>query len=120
MGKKRRQTARKGGGMALSPEKKAHRKPVFTLPPEKVVEQCLKDERDLICAGQVLAVQMLMEAAGWPIKVLAEKSKVSASHLSEFLRMKKFLTCQLMRRIARAFGLKLSQMDHLAEDLVGG
>lgn len=119
MEKQRRQTARTGGGEALYPVKKAYRKPVFTLLPEKVVEQCLKDERDIICAGQVLAVQMLMECAGWPISVLAEKSKVSPSHLSEFLRLKKFLTSFMMRRIAVAFGLRLSQIDHLAEDLVG-
>jgi len=118
MKSKRRRAARKGCGDALQCDGKKHRKPVFTLPPEKVVEQCLKDERDLICAGQVLAVQKLMMAAQWPIAVLSSKSHVSKSHLSEFLRLKKFLTCQLMRRVAGAFGLKLSQMDQLAENLV--
>ncbi len=119
MSAKRRRPARKGGGKALQRGGRKHRKVVFTLPPERVVEQCLKDGRDLICAGQVLAVQKLMQAAGWPIAVLAKRAHVSVSHLSEFLRLKKFLTCQLMRRIAGAFGLKLSQVDHLAEDLAG-
>jgi plasmid maintenance system antidote protein VapI len=118
MKRKRRQPEPKADVSGSLPEKKAHRKPVFTLDPEQVILKCKSEQRDLICAGLVLAVQKLMLRFGWPITVLAAESHVSASHLSEFLRLEKFLSHHLAKRVARAFGLKLAVLDKMAEDLV--
>ena len=69
-----------------------------------------------ICAGQVLAVMELMKKKGWNLTQLAGQSGVSRSHLSDFLCLKKFFTTHFVYLIARAFGLKVSVLDALAED----
>lgn len=92
------------------------RRPVFTLTREQVCQRCQEGQHEMICAGQVLAVMELMRCAGWPIAVLARRARVSASHLSEFLRVESFLTVECAFRVARAFGLRLSTLVHLAED----
>ena len=98
---------------------KARRKPVFTLTPEQVLKRCRECGREMICAGQVLVVMELMRLAGWSITELAERSRVSESHLSEFLSVKKFFTLHCSRRVARAFCLPLSCLITLAEHWVG-
>jgi len=94
------------------------RQPVFTLTREQVIARCVAQKRSLICAGQVLAVMELMRCVGWTITRLAQQSRVSASHLSEFLRVDGFFTSDCAFRVAHAFGLKLSTLDHLAENHV--
>ncbi len=118
MEKSRRRTARKGGGKALQREEKAHRKPKFRQSPEEILKLCRESGHEMICAGWVLVVRDLMVGAGWPNAVLAAKAGVSASFLSECLRLEKFFTLHVGRRIARAFGLKQSQVDQLAEKKV--
>ena len=82
---------------------------------EQLLQTCRDCHYEIICAGWVLAVMELMEKAGWPIAVLAQQAKVSKSHLSEFLRLRKFLTQRLAYRLALAFDLRLWQFDQLAE-----
>ena len=118
MEKQRRQTARKGGGEALQRGEKAHRKPSFRLSPEDILKLCQDSGHEMICAGWVLVVRDLMVGAGWPNAVLAAKAGVSASFLSECLRLEKFFTLHVGRRIARAFGLKQSEVDAMAEKKV--
>jgi|JI6StandDraft_1071083.scaffolds.fasta_scaffold01903_4 hypothetical protein len=118
MEKSRCRTACKGGGEGLQREEKAHRKPSFRLSPEEILKLCRDSGHEMICAGWVLVVRDLMVGAGWPNAVLADKAGVSASFLSECLRMDKFFTLHVGRRIARAFGLKQSQVDQLAEKKV--
>jgi hypothetical protein len=118
MKKMRHRTTHQGSGGALLSEKKPHRKPVFSLTPKQVFQLCRESCHALICAGQVLAVMDLMLRAGWPIGVLAQRAHVSESHLSEFLRLKKFFTTDIVSRVAAAFGLKLSKLDELAEEKV--
>ena len=95
--------------------KKTRTKPVFALMPEQVIQRCQDSCHSPICAGQVLAVMELMRLAGWPIRALAQRAQISESHLSEFLRVKKFFTTDLISRVAGAFGLKLWELDQLAE-----
>jgi hypothetical protein len=118
MEKQRRQTARKGGGEALQCGEKAHRKPKFRLSPEEILKLCRDSGHEMICAGHVLVTMDLMLAHGWPNALVADKAHISKSHLSEFLRLEKFFTTDKTRRLARAFDLKLSKMDELAEDKV--
>ena len=115
MKRKRRKPESKVDVNGSLPEKKAPRKPVFSLTPQQVIQRCQESCHELICAGQVLAVMDLMRLAGWPIGVLAERAHISESHLSEFLRVKKFFTTHLVSRVAGAFGLKLWKLDQLAE-----
>ena len=82
------------------------------------MKECKDGNHELFCAGQVLVVMDLMVAAGWPMTVLSSHSHVSKSHLSAFLRMKSLLTSRSVVRIARAFGLKTSELDDLSEKKV--
>ena len=119
MKKKSPRAARKGEGEALPTRKRAKRKPVFTLKPEQVIKACVEAKRALVCAGQVLVVMELMEGSGWNATELSKRSGVSRSHLSDFLLLKKFVTTQIIYLLARAFDLKLSALDDLAEKRVG-
>ncbi|MFN0079180.1 MAG: helix-turn-helix domain-containing protein [Prosthecobacter sp.] len=91
---------------------------MFTLTPVQVWQQVLGSGREIIRAGQILAVMALMQERGWTIAELAERSKVSESHLSDFLNVKTCLSWHYAWRVARAFGLKLSVLDQRAEQEV--
>jgi hypothetical protein len=118
MKSKRRRAAQKGGEGALPVDGRKKRKVVFTLKPEEVMAECKKQELDPICGALVLAVQKLMVAANCTMSALSKKSRVSLSHLSNFLRLKAFLSHYLVYRLARAFGLTLAALDDMAEALV--
>ncbi|MFO1482353.1 MAG: helix-turn-helix transcriptional regulator [Verrucomicrobiaceae bacterium] len=95
------------------------RRPVFTLTPEQVLQRCRENGREVVCAGVVMVVMELMRLTGWSITELAERSRVSESHLSEFLSVRKFFTLHSSRRVARAFRLPLSCVVILAERWLG-
>lgn len=81
----------------------------------QLIVRCREKGRDLICAGQMLAVRDIMEALCWSVSELAKRSGVSASMLFEMLRLDKFPTSDKLGRLARAFGMKLYVLDAFAE-----
>ena len=116
MEKKKPQSARKGGGEALGRRGRPRRGPVFTLTREQVIQRCQNKQRAPICAGQVLAVMELMVERQWNVGMLAQKSGVSLTHLSDFLAVKKFFSTHYIAQVARAFGQELWELDQLAEN----
>ena len=116
MEKKKLQSGQKGGRKALGWRGRPRRGPVFTLTREQVIQRCQNKQRAPICAGQVLAVMELMVERQWNVGMLAQKSGVSLTHLSDFLAVKKFFSTHYIAQVARAFGLELWELDQLAEN----
>ena len=85
------------------------------LEPAEVLRRCKQQGRVAFCAGQVLALIGLLKQRGWAVVKLAQLSKVSRQLLDAVLLVQRFPTSDRWWKVARAFGLRLSEFDRLAE-----
>ena len=112
------------GGAVLedAPKRKPYqsKEPDFPLARAKVILLCLKKQRPLICAGQVLALMDLMEAEQCTMNHLHDMSNIGYATIYNFLKLGTFPGTPVLFKLVVALGYEYVEFTWMAHLHVKG